>query len=110
MATKKKNYAWATTVTPLSKTLALFMFILLPILGFYYGRYYQKQLDQYQTRPTIQYIINPQPTTAAPQSGKVTCTTNADCPAGYSCAQPGPIRADGTSHKSCWKDGTPMPL
>jgi hypothetical protein len=34
-----------TTITPFSKTLALTMFIIFPVLGFFYGRYYQKTLD-----------------------------------------------------------------
>jgi hypothetical protein len=113
MATKKSNKLppWATTVTPFSKMLALFMFILLPIVGFYYGRYYQKQLDRYQMKPpVINYIINPAPTTAHPQNDKISCKTNGDCPSGYSCAQPGPIVANGTPHRYCWKNGTAIPL
>jgi hypothetical protein len=111
MATKKNNKLpkWANTVTPFSKTLALFMFILLPIAAFYYGTYYQKQIDRYQMQPVIHYTINPAPTKPT-KNGKVSCTTNADCPTDYSCVQPGPIRADGTSHKSCWKNGSAIPM
>ena len=36
-----------TTVTPFSKTLALLMFILFPLAGFYIGMQYQKALDAY---------------------------------------------------------------
>jgi hypothetical protein len=36
-----------TTVTKLSKILALALFILLPFSGFYIGRIYQKSIDQY---------------------------------------------------------------
>lgn len=41
-----------TTVTPLSKTLALLMFILFPIAGFYIGMQYQKALDIYALYPS----------------------------------------------------------
>ena len=40
-----------TTVTRLSKTLALILFIALPFGGFYFGRTYQKHLDQTFERP-----------------------------------------------------------
>lgn len=33
---------WATTVTPLSRFLAVLLFILLPTLAFFFGRYYEK--------------------------------------------------------------------
>ncbi len=42
----KLSKKW-TTVTPLSKALALALYILLPILGFYLGRYYQFNVDKY---------------------------------------------------------------
>ena len=35
---------WATTVTPFSKALVLFIFITFPIIGFYLGMQYQKSL------------------------------------------------------------------
>ena len=47
-----KNF---TTVTPLSKTLAMVFFILLPFLGFYVGMLYQKQADI-----VTQFVIQPQ--------------------------------------------------
>lgn len=43
MSAKAKN-TW-NTVTPLSKTIAMVLFITLPILGFYLGMQYQKKLD-----------------------------------------------------------------
>lgn len=36
---------WATTVTPLSKIIALFMFIAFPILGILFGMKYQQTID-----------------------------------------------------------------
>ncbi len=36
-----------TTVTRLSKTLAMILFVALPFVGFYYGRMYQQSMDQY---------------------------------------------------------------
>jgi hypothetical protein len=44
---KKLSKAW-TTVTPLSKTLALIIFTLFPIFGFLLGRYYQKTVDRFE--------------------------------------------------------------
>lgn len=35
-----------TTVTTFSKWLALSMFIIIPILSFYYGMYYEQQIHQ----------------------------------------------------------------
>jgi hypothetical protein len=43
MATKKKT-AWYNEVTPLSKGLAMFMFIVLPFVGFFLGVEYGKSL------------------------------------------------------------------
>lgn len=52
-----------TTVTKLSKAIALVLFVVLPFIGFYVGRIYQKSVDQYlltspapaiNTDPTIQ--------------------------------------------------------
>ena len=42
-----------TTVTPFSKTLALVMFIIFPLAGFYIGMQYQKALDVYQSYSLI---------------------------------------------------------
>lgn len=42
---KKKNNIW-NTVTPLSKTLAMILFITLPFVGFYFGTQYQRALDK----------------------------------------------------------------
>src|SRR3989344_649212 len=44
-----------TTVTTFSKWLALYLFILLPSMGFYFGMEYQKQLN---TSPNSQQIFN----------------------------------------------------
>lgn len=54
--TKQNNY-WKkqfTTVTLLSKTIALILFILLPFIGFYIGMQYQKTLDSLTpTQPVL---------------------------------------------------------
>lgn len=42
---KKKYPQWATTVTPLSKFLAMTLFILFPFIGFYLGTRYQQIID-----------------------------------------------------------------
>lgn len=118
---KKSNKlpVWATTVTPLSKTIALLMFILLPIAGFYYGMYYQQLLDtQKQLEPPEYIIVKPSPAVSpsgsqpisSPPNGRTSCNTNMDCPAGYICAQAGPIMISEKQHKTCWRKGSPMPL
>lgn len=40
---------YLTTVTRFSKFLALILFILLPILGFSYGRHYQNRINNFKT-------------------------------------------------------------
>ena len=50
------------TVTPLSKTIALILFILLPFVGFSLGLNYQKQIDDIQQGNTVQHISTPTPT------------------------------------------------
>ncbi|MFA6005254.1 MAG: hypothetical protein WC775_02095 [Patescibacteria group bacterium] len=39
--TKSSLPKWATTVTPFSKALAMAIFVVVPILAFYFGRYYE---------------------------------------------------------------------
>jgi len=54
-----------TTVTSLSKTLALLLFIALPIIGFYLGIHYQKALNDealFMPTPTSPIQTNPSPT------------------------------------------------
>ncbi len=116
---KTKLPAWATTVTPLSRTIALLMFILLPVAAFYYGMYYQQKLDAQKPHAvgTI-IIVKPTPTVSLPitptpinlQNGKISCQTNADCPPDYLCTQAGPIIFGAKQHRTCWKKGSPMPL
>lgn len=106
---KKKLPKWATTVTPLSKTLALLMFILFPILGFYYGTYYQKELDVANIKQTIVYKSAPSQT-CLPPSGTISCNTDNDCPVGYDCTQAGPIVYNAQPHKTCWEKGSAIPL
>jgi hypothetical protein len=47
--------AWLITVTPLSKALAMILFIALPFLGFYLGIQYQQKI----TIPTPTVTVNP---------------------------------------------------
>lgn len=47
-----------TTVTPLSKTIALILFIFIPIVGFFYGRHYQSIIDQ-NSKPPVTLPIRP---------------------------------------------------
>ncbi|HWY78729.1 MAG TPA: hypothetical protein VNW29_00030 [Candidatus Sulfotelmatobacter sp.] len=107
---QKKLSTWATTVTPLSKMTALLMLIIFPILGFYYGMYYQQQIDiqkgQEKRVPTTQSSQLP----AQPPNGTISCTTNMDCPTDDICVQAGPIMNDQKQHRTCWKKGSPMPL
>lgn len=44
---------YLTTVTTFSKTLALFLFIIFPILGFVLGMNYQKELDNFRSYSQI---------------------------------------------------------
>jgi hypothetical protein len=109
--TKKKGLPrWATTVTPFSKMLALSMLVFFPILGFYYGTYYQQQKDAQPVKETTVYKIVASKACAPPPDGTVICRTNADCPTDYTCNQAGPIRTDGQPPKTCWKNGHAMPL
>lgn len=50
-----------TTITPLSKYLAMFLFIVLPFLGFFVGLRYEQQFTQYMEDRTSldQYTIKP---------------------------------------------------
>ncbi len=45
---------YMTTVTPFSKIVALIMYIVLPILGFYLGVQYQQMKEVTSYRPTFQ--------------------------------------------------------
>ena len=66
------------TVTPLSKAIALVMFITFPFIGFYLGMQYQKELD----RPFINDIYKKE---------EVACTLEAKiCPDGSSVGRTGP--------------------
>ncbi|HVA96061.1 MAG TPA: hypothetical protein VND99_00235 [Candidatus Acidoferrales bacterium] len=124
---KNKLPQWATTMTPFSKYLALSMLVILPVLAFFYGTYYQRQIDKKKPQQgTIIFKILPtrspsafpsisQPISASPSqpaSGSIKCNTNADCPPDYLCTQVGPIVY--TPHKkpqlTCWKKGSAMPL
>lgn len=52
---------WATTVTPLSKTIALILFITLPIVGFYLGLAFQ-QGDSLTNREPVERVRIIKPT------------------------------------------------
>lgn len=65
-----------TTVTPLSKTVALIMFTVLPIAAFLLGMKYQTMLNDNQNQPP---------------PGSVSCTLEAKiCPDGSSVGRSGP--------------------
>jgi len=46
-----------TTVTPLSKTLAMILFVLLPFIGFYFGTLYQKSVTPAEITNSQQTIL-----------------------------------------------------
>jgi hypothetical protein len=77
---------WTTTVTPLSKTLALIFFTILPIIAFFFGMEYQKRVDQ--SIPEIIQTISPttiSPTTEPIKDQFSLCETDSDCPARNGC-------------------------
>src|SRR5579864_9036483 len=110
MAKKNGLPTWATTVTPFSKMLALSMLVIFPILGFYYGVYYQKQMDGVQQPVKKITVYKTSNACAPPPDGTVICRTNSDCPSNYSCALAGPIHVGGQPPKTCWKKGDATPL
>ena len=107
-----------TTVTPLSKAIALLMFIAFPIIGFYYGSYYQSAIDVSKQQDVIvEYkLITPTPTTTQNQNSQATlsCSTSRDCPPGYYCMRTGPIveqtdNASALPGLTCHKIGVAVP-
>ena len=60
MTKKKRLPKSLTTVTPLSKTIAFILFILMPFIGFYLGMHYQKTLDSLSTFSTTYIQAAPQ--------------------------------------------------
>ena len=73
---------WATTVTPLSKTLALIIFITFPIVGFFLGVRYQQIVDLSQNNPLV---------ISSTHSGDKGCTLEAKiCPDGTTVGRIGP--------------------
>lgn len=81
-----------TTVTTFSKTLALVLFITLPILGFYFGMEYQKGIT-----PELPPITTPTPTgypspsLSVPSGNRIICTMEARlCPDGSHVGRSGP--------------------
>ena len=76
-----------TTVTPLSKTLAAILFVVLPFFGFYLGIQYQKGVSPNQEQIKVQTRIAPstslQPTiTEGSFCGGI---AGKECPLGYTC-------------------------
>ena len=72
-----------TTVTTLSKTVALIMFITLPIIGFLFGMRYQTMLSEY-SRPIL-------PVSISPISKPVACTLDVKtCPDGTAVGRTAP--------------------
>ena len=70
-----------TTVTPLSKTVALLVFILLPIIAFLFGMSYQRMLDGNQNIISVPFISKKQ--TACTMEAKL-------CPDGTAVGRSGP--------------------
>ena len=71
-----------TTVTPLSKAVALIMFISLPIIAFLFGMQYQMQLSEQNSSI---------PPVVIPSSAPIACTMDAKtCPDGSSVGRVGP--------------------
>ena len=74
---KNKKNAW-NTVTPVSKALALIMFVAFPFIGFFLGIQYQKKLD----KPFMNSLPKDKHT---PINEGVACTLEAKlCPDGVS--------------------------
>jgi hypothetical protein len=108
-----------TTITPLSKAIALSMFIIFPVLAFCFGMYCQQLLDLgYTPQLVIEYkYIKPNPAPLPTQSltNASSCQTNNDCPSGYYCAASGPLVYNFRTKKTssvltCHKKGTMVPL
>ena len=85
-----------TTVTPVSKTVALIMFIALPIIAFLFGMRYQTMLVEQNNQPLS--IISPTLICATPSpisptktQGDLFCGGIAGklCPSGYNCRYEG---------------------
>lgn len=76
-----------TTVTPLSKFIAMVLFIIFPFVGFYLGLQYQKNLDLPYS--TIQISPTPIPKSSSGITGVVTIgPTSPVCVEGKPCSKP----------------------
>lgn len=71
-----------TTVTPLSKFLALFMFVTIPIIGFFLGTQYQKTIPPEKSFE------------GKPCGGFAGETGEFACPNDYTCQYPKPMYPD----------------
>lgn len=96
-----------TTITPLSKALAMILFILFPFVGFYLGVQYEKKLNPQTSQsvnpplasptslPTQPFssptISSQQPISITPEENEVFCTQDAKmCPDGSFVGRGGP--------------------
>lgn len=96
-----------TTVTPLSKAIAMALFVALPFVGFYLGMKYQSSIstnpiETVKNAPFQQQEVTPQEPTNTPAQING-CKSSADCPAGASCQNGVCIGVDNIE-KSCITD------
>lgn len=75
-----------TTVTPLSKTIALLLFISLPIVAFIFGINYQKILSRQKDNNSNKNYINQTDNTQKKMCGGI---AGIKCPDGYICNMQG---------------------
>lgn len=75
-----------TTVTPLSKAIALLFFITLPILAFVFGMNYQKAIENNQISPIQSIKVFPSPVVQPSIGVKTECNSRGlKCPVGFVC-------------------------
>lgn len=74
-----------TTVTPLSKAIALLFFVTLPILAFVFGMNYQSMLENNQTSSIENVEVLPSPIIQPRKETKMECSARTKCPEGYVC-------------------------
>jgi hypothetical protein len=90
-----------TTVTPLSKTIALIMFTSLPIIAFFFGMNYQKALTEQSISTTQNIVACTEDARICPDGttvGRVAPDCKfAECPSG----QPTPAFCGGIAGKMC---------
>lgn len=67
-----------TTVTTVSKTVALVMFVTLPIIAFLFGMRYQTLIEQANSMPPAVVVISPKITYTCPKKQYVNCMPGPD--------------------------------